>query len=76
MIIAIIMCELVVRCLTGSHQRPFSEFDLIKFDFQIIVLACKNHLRPTVPEKCPNELKELITTCWDGDPSKIALSYS
>ncbi len=34
--IAIILWELVSRCIKGVYERPFSEYTFISFDFQIV----------------------------------------
>lgn len=56
--------EMVMKVLTGEYHVPFSEYDEISFDFQIIVQSSKNSLRPTIPETCPRNFASLIESCW------------
>ena len=42
---------------------PFEE---MKGDFQVMNSVC-NGKRPTIPEDCPQQLKELIEVCWQDD---------
>eukprot|EP01089_Gocevia_fonbrunei_P014277 TRINITY_DN3876_c0_g1_i1.p1 TRINITY_DN3876_c0_g1~~TRINITY_DN3876_c0_g1_i1.p1 ORF type:complete len:497 (+),score=74.25 TRINITY_DN3876_c0_g1_i1:52-1491(+) len=66
----IILWELVMRNMHGSHHRPYSEYSWLKFDFQIIIQTSKKGLRPTLPSECPEPLKQLIIESWDEDPAK------
>jgi len=49
----VIFWELVVRCIKGSYEQPYSEFPNLMFPFQIIIQTAKNNLRPSLPEKLP-----------------------
>lgn len=49
------------RCIKGYYQRPFSEYKGIHFDFQIIVQASSQNLRPTLPK--PTPLSDLYQSC-------------
>jgi hypothetical protein len=53
--------------MTGAHERPFSEFKNIKFDFQIIMHAAKKHVRPTIPARTPTSLRAAIERSWNKD---------
>jgi serine/threonine protein kinase len=66
----IILWELVTRCITGQYHRPYSEYPNLKFDFQIIIQTAHSGLRPKIPSSCPPFFAELMTKCWDADPSK------
>ncbi|KYQ99908.1 ankyrin repeat-containing protein [Tieghemostelium lacteum] len=68
--IAMILWELVTRCINARYERPFSEFKNLQHDFQIIIQTAKKNLRPTIPPTCPPSLVELIKTCWDHEPDK------
>jgi len=61
--------EMAYRCIYGKYQRPFAEYKDIIFDYQILVQA-SNGKRPTLPLTLPEQLKELIEKCWDGEPQK------
>lgn len=39
--LGIITWEIVVRCLKGVYERPYSEYNHIAFDFQIILQTAK-----------------------------------
>ena len=55
--------------MTGSYKAPYtSEHKHLVFDFQIIIQTAKKDLRPTIPEGCPEVIKNLLTICWDKDP--------
>jgi len=59
-----------MRVMTGQYHQPFSECSNIQFDFQIIIQVAKSNLRPTIPEKTPVGIQNLITSCWDADIEK------
>ncbi|KAK5575400.1 hypothetical protein RB653_010660 [Dictyostelium firmibasis] len=63
--IAVILWELVTRCINGRYERPFSEYKNLQHDFQIIIQTAKKNLRPTIPKACPESLVSLIQDCWD-----------
>eukprot|EP01132_Coremiostelium_polycephalum_P003313 gene3313-4152_t len=67
--LGVIMWETVQRCLTGTYLRPFHDYP-ISMDIQIIIMTSKNKIRPKINEQCPEELKSLITRCWDEIPDK------
>jgi len=58
------------RCITGEYARPYSEFQNIVVDFQILVQAATNQLRPTIPKDCPPEVEEILKSCWNPDEEK------
>ena len=62
--LAIIIWELVNRCLKGKYEAPFSEYKNLTMDFQIIIQVAKSHLRPTIPDRCPAEPRACIERCW------------
>lgn len=65
--VGMIIWETVTRAMTGAHERPFSEFKNIKFDFQIIMHAAKKHVRPTIPARTPTSLRSAIERSWNKD---------
>eukprot|EP01114_Cavostelium_apophysatum_P024228 TRINITY_DN9423_c0_g1_i11.p1 TRINITY_DN9423_c0_g1~~TRINITY_DN9423_c0_g1_i11.p1 ORF type:complete len:805 (-),score=252.92 TRINITY_DN9423_c0_g1_i11:26-2440(-) len=67
--IAIILWELVVRVIKGKYEIPYSEFTNLKMDYQIFFHVAKNGGRVTIPNGTPPVLVDLITKCWDADPS-------
>ncbi|EGC38423.1 hypothetical protein DICPUDRAFT_148930 [Dictyostelium purpureum] len=68
--IGIVIWELISRMVHGEYQHPYSEYDFIKNDFQIM-LHSKNGLRPTLPpHQTPEEIQSLYLECVDQDPSK------
>lgn len=62
--VAIILWELVTRCIKGKYERPYQEHPHLRFDFQIIIQVAKKELRPTLPETTPEPFSELIKLCW------------
>jgi serine/threonine protein kinase len=67
--IGIILWEMVVRVIKGRYERPYSEFEELLFDFQIIVQTARGK-RCTIPPSCPPSLKELIAQCWHEEPEQ------
>lgn len=65
--LGIVIIEIMTRILTGNYVQPYSEFKHIAFDFQIIIHAAKENLRPSMPENTPNMIKDLIQICIDGN---------
>eukprot|EP01125_Pyxidicula_operculata_P004708 TRINITY_DN1760_c0_g3_i1.p1 TRINITY_DN1760_c0_g3~~TRINITY_DN1760_c0_g3_i1.p1 ORF type:complete len:759 (-),score=160.83 TRINITY_DN1760_c0_g3_i1:48-2324(-) len=61
----VIFWEVVNRVIKGKYEAPYSEFKNINFDFQIIVMAAKDHLRPTIDKNCPQSFRDLIVKCLD-----------
>jgi len=68
--IGVVMWELVVRLIKNKHSKPYSEFQDIKHDYQIIFQVAVNQRRPTIPTECPTKLKQLIEKCWAQDPEE------
>jgi serine/threonine protein kinase len=67
--VGIVIWEVVVRALTGRYQVPYSEFEHLQYDFQIIMQTAKNKLRPTLPSTCPQPIVNLTKKCWSHDPN-------
>ncbi len=59
----IVLWELVTKCMTGHYQRPYSEHQNLRYDFQIIIQTSQHNLRPTIPPNCPPMFVELMTKC-------------
>eukprot|EP01114_Cavostelium_apophysatum_P012739 TRINITY_DN291_c1_g1_i1.p1 TRINITY_DN291_c1_g1~~TRINITY_DN291_c1_g1_i1.p1 ORF type:complete len:760 (+),score=216.65 TRINITY_DN291_c1_g1_i1:90-2369(+) len=68
--IAIILWELVTRCIKREYMRPYQEFPNLHFDFQIIIQTAKKGVRPTIPPACPESLSALIRSSWDHEADK------
>jgi serine/threonine protein kinase len=64
--LGIIFWELACRLVKGRYEQPYGEFSNIRFDFQIIVQAATQNLRPTIPEGTPATFKNLITEITKG----------
>eukprot|EP01130_Rhizamoeba_saxonica_P014674 TRINITY_DN642_c0_g1_i1.p2 TRINITY_DN642_c0_g1~~TRINITY_DN642_c0_g1_i1.p2 ORF type:complete len:198 (-),score=18.95 TRINITY_DN642_c0_g1_i1:63-656(-) len=64
----IILWEIVNKLTTGTYRAPFSEYTYIKHDFQIIHQSAVNNLRPTIQDTFPDNVAELIVSCWDPNP--------
>lgn len=46
----------------------FAEHKHIQYDFQIIIQAAKENLRPTIPSSCPEGLANIVRLCLDPNP--------
>lgn len=62
--IGMVLWEMAMRILGGKYSRPFEEYQEITFEFQIIIQTSKNKLRPSIPDKCPPFIRQLIERCW------------
>lgn len=62
--VGIIFWEIAQRALTGEYAMPYSEYQELVFDFQIIIQVAKNQRRPTISPLCPPDYRDLITSCW------------
>lgn len=67
--IGLIFWELVVKCVTGTYQRPFGEYPAVSFGFQVVIMASRKGTRPTIPS-CPKTIQNLLRTLWCVVPSK------
>lgn len=61
--LGIIFIEIIIRTMTGKYSQPYSEYKNITFDFQIIIQAAKDKLRPTLPSDTPEILVKLVQQC-------------
>ena len=52
-----------------SWDSPFFEYEGIP-DQTLKQQIIKDHLRPTIPAHTPQQFKDLITACWQGDPQQ------
>lgn len=68
--LGIICWEVVNRVLKGVYEQPYSEYKNINFDFQIIIQASKDNLRPTLPATTPESLLNLVKICVHADPEQ------
>jgi len=68
---AIVLWEIVVRCVTGKYKPPYlDEFPHLTADFQIAIQVAEKGLRNSIPTDCPKKLGDLIQKCWADDPSE------
>lgn len=67
--IGVVIWEIINRLLLGKYESPYSQYDEIVMDFQIIVKSSAG-VRPPIPEKCPAVIKKLIEDCWQQDIDK------
>jgi hypothetical protein len=68
--LGIILWELVTRLVTGTYERPYSEYTYINFDFQIVIQAAKKGIRPSIPDGCPGPVSDLIKRLWSRQPEE------
>jgi len=59
----------VIRTFKGKYQQPYAEFN-IPFDFEIVIKAAKEDLRPTIPPNCPPMLSSLVSQLLQLSKSK------
>lgn len=59
----IIFWEVVNRVMKGVYEQPYSEYKNIQFDFQIIIQASKDNLRPTLSPSTPASIQNVIKAC-------------
>lgn len=67
--LGIIIWELVNRVIKRKYEQPYSEYKLA-FDFDILVKASKEDLRPTIPPQCPTKVSNIIKQVLDLNKSK------
>ena len=60
----IVLWEMCTRVAKDAYCTPYSEYEHISFDFQIIILVARERLRPTIAPNIPESLSELIQLCW------------
>jgi len=56
---------IIWEVLTG--EKFFEEY---KFNSQIEIQVVNHNTRPPIPNGMSNNMKQLITQCWDVDPDK------
>ena len=66
----VVLWEMVNCLLKGHYEQPYSDSDEIVYHFQIIVQSAKKNLRPTMPARLPESLRDLITRCWKKEPDE------
>lgn len=47
---AIVLWEMLHRCVTGEHQNPFEEYGEFQLPLQIVLQVATKNLRPTLPQ--------------------------
>ncbi|GAM29061.1 hypothetical protein SAMD00019534_122370 [Acytostelium subglobosum LB1] len=67
--LAIVFWELIFTMFNGRYLHPYGEYKKMN-EFQIMLYACNNNLRPTIPTVCPNSIKTMISKCWDASPEE------
>ena len=65
--IGIIFWELIVKLITGHYQRPFAEYPAVSFGFQVVIMASRKGVRPTIPS-CPRTMQQLLISMWNSSP--------
>lgn len=65
--IGIIFWELIVKLVTGHYQRPFAEYPAVSFGFQVVIMASRKGVRPTIPS-CPKAMQALLVSMWNSSP--------
>ncbi|PRP77982.1 hypothetical protein PROFUN_14102 [Planoprotostelium fungivorum] len=64
--IGMVFWEVVTRACVGSYVAPFSEYERVQFDFQILALSHEEGLRPSIHPLCPQDIKKVIELCWSS----------
>eukprot|EP01099_Mayorella_cantabrigiensis_P001050 TRINITY_DN1436_c0_g1_i2.p2 TRINITY_DN1436_c0_g1~~TRINITY_DN1436_c0_g1_i2.p2 ORF type:complete len:190 (-),score=51.60 TRINITY_DN1436_c0_g1_i2:11-580(-) len=66
----IVFSELVARALRGYYVAPYGE-EQFEHGVQLMAqVAMSEDFRPSIPENCPVLVKEMIQSCWAGNPEK------
>jgi len=71
--IAILLNELMVRVVTGEHQRPYTGVtvpNLLGGMGVLVYASGGDNNRPVVPPNSPQTFVDLVRKCWTGDASK------
>jgi len=63
-----VIWEIVNKVVKGKYELPYSEYPLLKVDYQIFFHVAKKGYRPTIPVSTPVPVVELIKRCWDENP--------
>lgn len=63
---AIVLWEMLNRCVTGKHQLPFEDCENFQLPLQIVLQVASKGLRPEFPEvkECFQPLVQLIQQSW------------
>src|SRR5207253_1516079 len=57
----------LVKVVTGHYQRPFGEYPGVSFGFQVVIMASRKGVRPTIPS-CPDLMQKLLISLWSSNP--------
>jgi len=71
--LGIVIWEILYRVIFQEHQRPYAEYDKYSgpnSDLLLIVSVSNDGLRPTIPEKSPEQISILIKKCLVPDPAE------
>jgi len=71
---SIIIWEFATRIVTGTYQKPYSEYKHIRMEVQILVQAAKKDLRPTVVAGTPDSLGNLIRASYQPERERRPLA--
>jgi len=66
--LAIIMWEIIYRCIHREYQRPYSEYKQFIIPAALYINVAKKGIRCTIPERTPPPMKAFLERCWSQDP--------
>jgi len=69
--LGIVLWEILHRVVTGRYLRPYEEYDYYKGPLAAatVLFMSAEGKRPTMPEKVPSCLTEVVVQCYSGDMS-------
>lgn len=67
--LGIILWELTYRTMKGEYLRPYGEYPFMVRDYQIIIQVARKDLRPTIPDRTPAPIADIIRSLWAKKPA-------
>lgn len=64
--LGIVFWELVNTCMVGAYSIPYAEFQF-KNEFAMTNSVMRKGTRPTIPQRTPGAVAQLISICWENN---------
>jgi len=67
--LGIVLWEILNRVVTGRYLRPYEEYDFSRGPLAAatVLFTSAEGKRPTIPEKVPTCLADIVLQCYSGD---------